>query len=98
MHDENSEKKFFTIISKEVANQENDRNSTVDALNKTIFKVNHLKETIQKFVEAAKYELRSKSFISDINKEISRIIKQASFVSIYSEMYDLFRQKEKHFP
>ena len=57
MHDENSEKKFFIMISKEHENQENDRDLIINALNKTIFKVNNLKDTVQKFVEAAKYEL-----------------------------------------
>ena len=91
MHDENSEKKFFIIILKKDENQEDDKDSIVNALNKTIFEVNHLKNTIQKFIKAAEYELQSKSFIFDIKEEIQQIIKQASFVNIYSEMYDLFR-------
>ena len=57
MHDKNSEKEFFIIILKENKNQESNKNSIIDALNKIIFKVNYLKETIQQFVKAAKYEL-----------------------------------------
>ena len=79
------------MISEERENQKDDRNSTVNALNKTIFEVNHLKDTIQKFVKATEYKLRSESSSSDIKEEIQRIIKQASFVSMYSKMYDLFR-------
>ena len=91
MHDENNEKKFFIIISKEHKNQENDKDSTVNVLNKIIFKVNHLKNTVQQFVKAAKYKLQSESFSFNIEKEIQRIINQASFMKMYSEMYDLFR-------
>ena len=57
VHDENNEKKFFIMILKERENQKDDRNSTVNALNKTIFKANHLKDTIQKFVKVTEYEL-----------------------------------------
>ena len=97
MHDENSEKEFFIMISKEDEDQEDDENSTVNVLNKTIFEAHYLKDTVQKFVKTAEYELRSKSFIFDIREEIQRIMKQASFVSMYSELYDLFRQKKKDF-
>ena len=85
------------MISKKNENQEDDRNLTVNVLNKTIFKVNHLKDTIQQFLNAVEYKLQSENFISDIKKEIQRIIKQTSFVSMYSEMYDLFRQKKEDF-
>ena len=70
VHDENSKKKFFTMISEERENQKDDRNSTVDALNKAIFEVNHLNDTIQKFVKATEYKLRSESSNSDIKEEI----------------------------
>ena len=70
VHDENSEKKFFIIILEKHENRENDRDLTVNALNKTIFEVNNLKDTIQKFVKATKYELRSESFSSNIEEEI----------------------------
>ena len=46
------------MISKENKNQKDDRNSTVNALNKAIFEVNYLKDTIQKFVKITKYKLR----------------------------------------
>ena len=85
------------MISEERKNQKDDRDLTINALNKTIFEVNHLKNTIQKFVKATEYKFQSESFNSDIQEEIQRIIKQASFVSMYSEMYDLFRQKKKDF-
>ena len=98
MHDENSEKKFFIIISEERENQKDNRNSTVNALNKAIFEINHLKNTIQKFVKVTEYKLCSESSNFNIKEKIQRIIKQASFVSMYSEMYDLFRQKKKDFP
>ena len=78
------------MILKEQEDHNNDRDSTVNVLNKTIFEVNYLKDIIQQFVKAAKYELQSESFIFDIKEEIQRIIKQTSFVSMYSEMYDLF--------
>ena len=97
VHDENNEKKFFIIISKKNENREDDRDSTVNALNKTIFEVNYLKDTIQQFVEATEYKLQSESFIFNIKEEIQRIIKQTSFINMYSKMYDLFRQKKKDF-
>ena len=78
------------MILKEHEKRENDKNSIINALNKTIFEVNHLKNTVQKFVEVVKYELWLESFISNIKQEIQRIIKQTSFVNMYSEMYDLF--------
>ena len=46
MHNKNSEKKFFIIILKEVKNQENNRNSTINVLNKIIFEVNYLKNIV----------------------------------------------------
>ena len=75
MHDENNEKKFFIIISKEHKNKENDRDLIINALNKIILKVNYLKDIVQKFVKATEYKLRLKSFSSDIKKEIQQIIK-----------------------
>ena len=39
------------MISEERENQKNNRNSTLNALNKTIFEVNHLKDTIQKLLK-----------------------------------------------
>ena len=60
MHDKNNEKKFFIIISEEHKNQEVDKNSTANVLNKTIFEINHLKDIVQKFVEATEYMLRIK--------------------------------------
>ena len=85
------------MISKERENQKDDRDSTVNALNRAIFEVNYLKDTIQEFVKATEYKLCSKSSSSDIKEEIQQIIKQASFVSMYSKIYDLFRQKKKDF-
>ena len=87
MHDENNEKEFFIMILKK--NRDN-RELIVNALNKAIFKVNHLKNIVQKFIETAKYKLWLKSFSFNIKEEIQRIIKQTSFVSMYSEMYNLF--------
>ena len=57
MHDKNSEKKFFIMILKEHKSQEENKNSTVNVLNKAIFEINHLKNTVQKFVKATKYKL-----------------------------------------
>ena len=79
------------MISKKNKDQKNNRDSIIDALNKAIFKVNHLKNTVQKFVKAAEYKLRSKSSSFNIQEEIQQIIKQTSFIKMYSEMYDLFR-------
>ena len=66
-------------------------------MNKAIFKVNHLKDTIKKFVKVAEYKLRSESFIFNIKEEIQQIIKQASFIKMYNKMYDLFYQKKEDF-
>ena len=56
------------MISEERENQKDDRDSTINALNKVIFEVNHLKNTIQKFVKATEYEFRSESSSSNIRK------------------------------
>ena len=45
------------MILKKDENQEDDKDSTVNVLNKTIFEVNYLKNTIQKFVKAIEYKL-----------------------------------------
>ena len=85
------------MISEERENQKDDKDSIENVLNKAILEVNYLKDTIQKFVKATEYKLRSESSSSDIREEIQQIIKQASFVNMYSEIYDLFRQKKKDF-
>ena len=82
-----------------VSERENSKDQEVNVeeqLLQAIHQSNRLAGTIDFFKKAAGTALEQEG--PDIGKGVQQIISQASFMSIYNEMYNLFMRKEKDFP
>ncbi len=101
-HDENSDESSFTMIAKsEILDSEaydlNRSNSTEEAICQAVKEESRLSETLRAFTIAAEDALKQEENCLEVKKDLRKLTSQASFISMYNELYILFKQKEKDF-
>ncbi len=72
-------------------------NSTEEVIHQAVEKENQLSETLQAFTIAAEDTLKQEEDYLEVKKDLRKLTNQTSFISMYNELYLLFRQKEKDF-
>ncbi len=102
VHDEKSDESSFTMIMKsEILDSEkydsNRSNSTEKAIHQAVEKENRLSETLWAFTIATEDAFKEEEDCLEVKKDLRKLTNQASFISMYNELYTLFRQKEKDF-
>ncbi len=102
MHDEKSDESSFTMIMKsEILDSEkydlNRLNSTKEAIHQAVEKENRLSEILRAFTIATEDALKEEEDCLEVKKDLRKLTNQASFISMYNELYTLFKQKEKDF-
>ena len=101
-YDENSDRSLFTMIAKsEILDSEaydsNRSNSTEEAIHQAVEEENRLSETLRAFTIAAEDALDQEEDHFEVKKDFRKLTSQANFISMYNELYTLFKQKEKKF-
>jgi len=102
VHNEKSDKSSFIIIMKsKILDSEtydsNRSNSMKEAIHQTVEEENRLSKTLWAFTIAAENTLKQEENCLEVKKDFRKLTIQASFISMYNELYTLFRQKEKDF-
>ncbi len=102
VHDENSDESSFTMIAKsEILDSEaydsNRSNDIEEAIHQAVEEESWLSETLRAFTIAAEDALKQEEDYLEVKKDFRKLTSQASFISMYNELYTLFRQKEKDF-
>jgi len=102
VHDEKSNKSSFTMIAKsEIFDSKkydsNRSNSTKEVIHQAVEKENRLSETLRAFTIATEDALKEREDHLEVKKDFRKLTNQASFISMYNELYTLFKQKEKDF-
>jgi len=102
VHDEKSDESSFTMIAKsEILDSEeydlNRLNSTEEAIHQAVKKENRLSETLRAFTITAEDVLKEEEDYLKVKKDLRKLMNQASFISMYNELYTFFKQKEKDF-
>ncbi len=102
VHDEKSNESSFTMIAKsKIFDSEeydsNKLNSTEEAIHQAVKKENRLSEILWAFIIATEDALKEREDYLEVKKDFRKLTNQASFISMYNELYTLFRQKEKDF-
>jgi len=72
-------------------------NSTKEAIHQAVKEESQLSETLQAFIIAAKNALDQEENCLEVKKDFRKFTSQASFISMYNELYTLFKKKEKDF-
>jgi len=72
-------------------------NSTEKAIHQAVEEENRLSETLRAFTIAAENTLKQEENHLEVKKDLRKLTNQASFISMYNELYTLFRQEEKDF-
>ena len=75
----------------------NRSNSTEEVIHQAVEEENRLSETLRAFTIAAEDALKQKENHLEVKKDFRKLTIQTSFISMYNELYILFRQKEKDF-
>jgi len=75
----------------------NRSNSTEEAIHQAVEKENRLSEILRAFTIAAEDALKKEEDHLEVKKDLRKLTNQTSFISMYNELYTLFRQKEKDF-
>ncbi len=102
VHDENSDESLFTMVAKpEILDSEaydSDRsNSIEEAIRQAVEEESRLSETLRAFTIAAEDVLDQEEDHLEVKKDLRKLTSQASFISMYNELYTLFKQKEEDF-
>ncbi len=102
VHDENSDESSFTMIAKsKILNSKaydlNRLNSTEEAIRQAVEEESWLNEILQAFIITAEDILKQEENHLEVKKDFRKLTSQASFISMYNELYTLFKQKEKDF-
>jgi len=102
VHDEKSDESSFIMIMKsEILNSEaydsNRLNNTEEAIYQAVEEENRLSEILQAFTITAEDAFKQEENHLEVKKDFRKLTNQASFISMYNELYILFRQKEKDF-
>ena len=101
-HDEDSDKSSFTIVAKSKifdseAYDSNKSNDIKEAIHQAVEEENRLSEILRAFTIAAEDVLNQEKDHLEVKKDLRKLTSQASFISMYNELYTLFKQKEKDF-
>jgi len=102
VHDEKSDESSFIMIMKsEIFDSEaydlNRLNSIEETIHQAVKEENRLNKTLWAFTIAAEDALKQEENHLEVKKDLRKLTTQASFISMYNELYTLFRQKEKDF-
>jgi len=102
VHDEKSDENSFTMIMKsKILNSEkydlNRLNSTEEAIHQAVEKENQLSEILWAFIIATEDAFKQEEDHLEVKKDFRKLTNQVSFISMYNELYTLFKQKEKDF-
>ncbi len=102
MHDEKSDESSFTMIMKsKILNSEkydlNRLNSTEEAIHQAVEKENQLSEILWAFIIATEDAFKQEEDHLEVKKDFRKLTNQVNFISMYNELYTLFKQKEKDF-
>ncbi len=100
VHDEKSDESLFIMIMKsEILDNEkydsNRLNSTEETIHQAVEKENWLSETLRAFTIATEDALKQEEDYLEVKKDFRKFTNQASFISMYNELYTFFRQKKK---
>jgi len=72
-------------------------NSTEKAIHQAVEEESQLSEILRAFTIAAEDILKQEENHLKVKKDFRKFTSQASFISMYNELYTLFKQKEKDF-
>jgi len=102
VHDEKSDESSFTMIMKsKILNSEkydlNRLNSTEEAIHQAVEKENQLSEILWAFIIATEDAFKQEEDHLEVKKDFRKLTNQVNFISMYNELYTLFKQKEKDF-
>ena len=75
----------------------NRSNDIEEAIHQTVEEESRLSETLRAFTIAAEDTLKQEEDRLEVKKDLRKLTDQASFISMYNELYTLFKQKEKDF-
>ena len=75
----------------------NRSNDIKEAIHQAVEEENRLSETLQAFTIAAEDALDQEEDRLEIKKDLRKLTSQVSFISMYNELYTLFKQREKDF-
>ncbi len=102
VHDEKSDESSFTMIAKsEILDSEeydlNRLNNTKKVIHQAVEEENRLSKILRAFTITAEDVLKQEEDYLEVKKDLRKFTNQASFISMYNELYTLFKQKEKDF-
>jgi len=72
-------------------------NSTEEAIHQAVEEESRLSKTLRAFTITAENALKQEEDHLEVKKDFRKLTSQASFISMYNELYTLFKQKEKDF-
>ena len=103
VHDEDSDESSFTMVAEpEIPDSEaydSDRSdSTEEAIRQAVEEGSRLSGTLRAFTIAAEGALKQGEDRLEVKEDLRKLTSQASFISMYNELYTLFKQKEEDFP
>ncbi len=75
----------------------NRSNSTEEAIRQAVEEESRLSETLRAFTIAVEDALEQGEDCLEVKKDLMKLTSQASFISMYNELYTFFKQKEKDF-
>ena len=75
----------------------NRSNSTEEANRQAVEEESRLSETLRAFTIAVEDALEQGEDCLEVKKDLMKLTSQASFISMYNELYTFFKQKEKDF-
>jgi len=75
----------------------NRSNSIEEAIRQAVEEESRLSETLRAFTIAAEDVLDQEENCLEVKKDLRKLTSQASFISMYNELYTFFKQKEKDF-
>jgi len=75
----------------------NRSDSIEEAIHQAVEEENRLNETLRAFTIAAENALDQEEDCLEVKKDLRKLTSQASFISMYNELYTFFKQKEKDF-
>ncbi len=102
VHDEKSDESLFIMIAKSkiLDSKEynlNRLNSMKEVIHQAVEKENRLSEILWAFTIATEDALKEEKNHLKVKKNLKKLTNQASFISMYNELYTFFKQKEKDF-
>ena len=72
-------------------------NNIKEVIHQAVEEESRLSKTLQAFTIAAENALKQEEDYLEVKKDFRKFTSQASFISMYNELYTFFKQKEKDF-